>query len=49
MYMEMDVNLYEKCSRENVEKGRAKEAEREAAAGVWASLIEQARTLGVTP
>jgi len=49
MYMEMDINLYEKCARENTEKVRAKEAEREGAAGVWASLIEQARALGVQP
>jgi hypothetical protein len=47
MYMDMDLNLYEKCQRENVEKTRSKEAEREAAAGVWAGLLEQGRALGI--
>jgi hypothetical protein len=47
MYMEMDINLYDKCSRENTEKVRAKEVERETAAGVWASMIEKSKALGV--
>ena len=49
MYQEMDINLYDKCSRENVEKSRAKEQERETAATVWATLLEQGRALGVAP
>lgn len=49
MYMEMDINLYDRCSREHVEKGRAREVEREQAAAVWSQLVEQGKGLGVTP
>lgn len=47
MYNEMDIALYDKCSREYTEKNRAKDAEREAANKKWQTLIVQAQSNGV--
>lgn len=47
MYMEMDVHLYEKCSRENNEKLRKQEAEREAANMRWNMIRETAKASGI--
>ena len=41
MYMEVDIALFDKCSRENAERAKAKEAEREGAAAMWATLKAQ--------
>lgn len=38
MYMEMDINLYDKCNREHLEKTRARESEREAADNKWQTI-----------
>jgi hypothetical protein len=45
--MEVDINLYDKCSRENTDKLKAKEAERELAITTWAALSAQALKAGV--
>lgn len=47
MYMEMDVQLYEKCSRESNEKVRKQEAEREAAVLKWDMITNSAVSSGV--
>lgn len=46
MYMEMDISLYDKCSRENNEKLRLMDAEREAANNKWQALINMAHSKG---
>ncbi len=46
-YMEMDLALYEKCSRENNEKIKKQEAEREAATQKWKSIMELASSNGI--
>jgi serine/threonine-protein phosphatase 2A regulatory subunit B' len=46
MYMEMDLALYDKCSRENNEKIRNKEQEREIATQKWNSIINSAISNG---
>ena len=38
MYMEMDINLYDKCNREHLEKTRSRESEREAADNKWQTI-----------
>jgi hypothetical protein len=45
--MEMDIALYEKCSRENNEKIKKQEAEREAAQVKWQQIIENAKNSGI--
>lgn len=47
-YMEMDINLYDRCSREYSERTRTKEQERAAAADKWAKLEAQAVAKGLT-
>jgi hypothetical protein len=42
----MDNDLYEKCSRENVEKVKLKEGEREAASARWLCLMQEAKAKG---
>ena len=44
----MDVNLYDKCARENSDKQRAKEAERAAAANKWKAIADSAAANGIT-
>jgi hypothetical protein len=44
--MEMDIALYEKCSRENNEKIKKQEAEREAAAQKWKQIMDMASAQG---
>ena len=46
-YMEMDIALYEKCSRENNEKIKKQEAEREAAQLKWQSIADTAKNNGI--
>lgn len=46
-YMEMDINLYDKCSRDTSEKLRTKEVERNAATTKWATLEAAASARGV--
>jgi len=46
-YMEMDVNLYDRCARENNDKQRAKEAERNAAANKWRAILDAANSSGI--
>jgi hypothetical protein len=48
-YMELDINLYDRCSREHNEKERAKESQRAAAASKWSSITEGAAAKGVLP
>jgi hypothetical protein len=45
--MEMDIQLYDKCSRENNEKLRKAEADREAAQQKWAHIMDQATAAGI--
>mmetsp|Transcript_17774 Transcript_17774/g.39422 ORF Transcript_17774/g.39422 Transcript_17774/m.39422 type:complete len:484 (-) Transcript_17774:166-1617(-) len=47
MYMDMGIQLYEKCSRENNEKTREAEAEKEASAKKWSIIIESATNNGI--
>jgi len=47
MYMEMDIALYEKCSRDNAEKTRKLEIEREVAAQKWKLIAENAAACGI--
>lgn len=46
-YMEMDIALYEKCSRENNEKIKKQEAEREASAQKWRTIMDLASAQGI--
>lgn len=48
-YMELDINLYDRCARENNEKERAKEAQRAAAASKWSTIAQGAAARGVLP
>jgi len=45
--MEMDIALYDKCSRENNEKIKAREAEREHSSVKWNLLVSAAQAKGV--
>lgn len=45
--MEMDIQLYDKCSRENSEKQRKAEADREASQQKWAHLMDSATAAGI--
>jgi ferredoxin len=45
--MEMDINLYDKCSRESNDRARQKEQEREAAANRWQSILNSALSNGI--
>ncbi len=45
--MEMDIALYEKCSRENNEKIKKQEAEREASAQKWRTIMDLASAQGI--
>lgn len=45
--MEMDIQLYEKCSRENTEKARKLEADREASATKWTAILDSATSAGI--
>lgn len=47
MYMEMDINLYDKCSRDSNDKVRLKDAERETAAAKWAAIMNSALAAGI--
>ena len=47
-YMEMDINLYDKCSREYSEKTRSREQERSLASDKWAKLEAAAAANGLT-
>jgi len=47
MYMEMDIALYDKCSRENNEKIKARDVERDGAATKWGLLLSSAQAKGV--
>jgi len=46
--MEMDINLYDKCSREYSEKNRTKDQERITANDKWAKLEAAALANGLT-
>lgn len=43
----MDIQLYEKCSRENNEKTRKLEADREASQQKWAMILDNATASGI--
>ena len=47
MYMEMDINLYDQCNREHLEKTRTAQLEREAIAGKWATIRSMAEEKGL--
>lgn len=47
MYMEMDLVLYEKCSRENTENLKQSEIEREESTRRWQAIADQAVASGV--
>lgn len=47
LYMEMDINLYDKCSRERQENMKLKETAREQADKRWADLAKSAAEKGV--
>ena len=49
MYMEMDTSLYERSLRDANEKQKTKEAERSSAQGKWATLMNQAVSVGFKP
>lgn len=44
----MDVNLYDRCSREYNEKIKAKATERESAAAKWQSILQLATINGIS-
>ena len=46
-YMELDINLYDRCSREYNEKERSKDNHRAAAVAKWQSIAESAAAKGV--
>lgn len=46
-YMEMDISLYDKCSRDNSEKNKAAEAERDKAANKWQTLTSTVQAKGI--
>ncbi len=46
-YMEMDIALYEKCSRDNNDKLRKAEAEKEAGANKWKAIMDAATASGI--
>jgi hypothetical protein len=46
-YMELDINLYDRCSREHNEKERTKSDLRTAATAKWLSIAEAASAKGV--
>jgi len=48
MYMDSDLTLYDKCSRESNEKSRAQEFDREKATAKWAQLKAEASERGLT-
>jgi len=45
--MELDINLYDRCSREHNEKERTKNDLRTAASAKWQSITESAAAKGV--
>ena len=45
--MEMDIALYEKCSRDNNEKLRKAEAEKEAGSNKWKAIMDSAVASGI--
>ena len=45
--MEMDIQLYDKCSRENNEKMRKADADREASQQKWATILDSATAAGI--
>ncbi len=45
--MEMDINLYDKCSRESNDKIRQQGADREAAANKWQMILNSALSNGI--
>jgi serine/threonine-protein phosphatase 2A regulatory subunit B' len=47
MYMEMDIQLYDKCSRENNEKLRKMESDREASQQKWNLIMDSATSSGI--
>lgn len=48
MYMDSDLSLYDKCSRENGDKQKQDELEREKASDKWTVLQAQAKEQGLT-
>ena len=47
MYMELDINLYDQCNREHLEKTRSGPLEREAIDAKWATIRAMALAKGV--
>jgi serine/threonine-protein phosphatase 2A regulatory subunit B' len=48
MYMEVDINLYDKCNKDYLEKQRNAPQERENADNKWARVLELAKAKGVS-
>lgn len=48
MYMEMDINLYDKCNKDYTEKIRSKETDREVANNKWLKIKAMAQDKGVS-
>jgi len=49
MYMDLDVNLYDKCNKEYLDKERNAPTERAAVDAKWLKVKELAVAKGVTP
>jgi len=47
MYMEMDIQLYEKCQRENNDKLRKLEADKDAGQNKWKAIMDSATAVGI--
>jgi hypothetical protein len=45
MYMEMDLVLYEKCSRENTERMQQEEMDRKNADTRWDTIMKQVQSI----
>jgi len=47
MYMEMDIQLYEKCQRENNDKLRKMDADKDAGQNKWKAILDSATAVGI--
>jgi hypothetical protein len=45
--MEMDIQLYEKCQRENNDKLRKLEADKDAGQNKWKAIMDSATAVGI--
>lgn len=49
MYMETDINLYDRCARETADKDRVKDGNRVLANAKWQAIVDAAAAKGVFP